>query len=83
MQDALGLPIAQQNAWTLTYEWAFYIWFALTFSMLRIGGRMLAAPMILLGRRLPPALADHGVLLHRDALSTPRVGASPFRDVSV
>jgi len=33
----------------LTYEWAFYIWFALTFSMLRIGGRVLAAPMILLG----------------------------------
>jgi peptidoglycan/LPS O-acetylase OafA/YrhL len=49
VQDALGLPIAQQNAWTLTYEWAFYIWFALTFSMLRIGGRLLAAPMILLG----------------------------------
>ncbi|MGY4472324.1 peptidoglycan/LPS O-acetylase OafA/YrhL [Bradyrhizobium sp. LB9.1b] len=49
VQDALGLPIAQQNAWTLTYEWAFYIWFALTFSMLRIGGRVLAAPLILLG----------------------------------
>ena len=49
VQDALGLPIAQQNAWTLTYEWAFYIWFAATFSMLRMGGRMLAAPLILLG----------------------------------
>ena len=49
VQDALGLPIAQQNAWTLTYEWAFYIWFALTFSVWRIGGRMLAAPLILLG----------------------------------
>ncbi|WP_375305422.1 acyltransferase [Bradyrhizobium sp. A11] len=49
VQDALGLPIAQQNAWTLTYEWAFYIWFALTFSMWRSGGRLLTAPLILLG----------------------------------
>lgn len=49
VQDALGLPIAQQNAWTLTYEWAFYIWFALTFSMLRAGGKLLAAPLALLG----------------------------------
>jgi peptidoglycan/LPS O-acetylase OafA/YrhL len=49
VQDALGLPIAQQNAWTLTYEWAFYIWFAVTFSMLRVGGKILAAPLILLG----------------------------------
>ena len=49
LQDALGLPIAQQNAWTLTYEWAFYIWFALTFSALRIGGRLLAAPLVMLG----------------------------------
>ena len=29
--EVLGLPIGQQNAWTLTYEWAFYIWFAATF----------------------------------------------------
>lgn len=29
--EALGLPIGQQNAWTLSYEWAFYIWFAATF----------------------------------------------------
>lgn len=49
LQDAVGLPIAQQNAWTLTYEWAFYIWFALTFSALRVGGRVLAAPLMLLG----------------------------------
>ncbi|MEY9895845.1 acyltransferase family protein [Bradyrhizobium sp. USDA 329] len=28
---------------------AFYIWFALTFSMWRTGGRLLAAPLILLG----------------------------------
>lgn len=31
LPDVLGLPIGQQNAWTLTYEWAFYIWFAATF----------------------------------------------------
>ncbi|MDN3274172.1 acyltransferase [Frankia sp. RB7] len=49
VQDLLGLPIAQQNAWTLSYEWAFYIWFALTFSALRIGGRVVAAPLVLLG----------------------------------
>ncbi|KJC49497.1 exopolysaccharide biosynthesis protein [Bradyrhizobium sp. LTSP885] len=49
VQDALGLPIAQQNAWTLTYEWAFYIWFALSFAALQVGGRLLAAPLVLLG----------------------------------
>ncbi|MFB9268767.1 acyltransferase family protein [Bradyrhizobium erythrophlei] len=49
LQDAIGLPIAQQNAWTLTYEWAFYIWFALVFAALRISGRLAAAPLILLG----------------------------------
>lgn len=49
LQDALGLPIAQQNAWTLSYEWAFYIWFALTFAAIRLGGRAMAGPLILLG----------------------------------
>jgi peptidoglycan/LPS O-acetylase OafA/YrhL len=50
LQDVLGLPIAQQNAWTLTYEWAFYIWFALIFAaMTRLGNWMLAAPLIVLG----------------------------------
>jgi peptidoglycan/LPS O-acetylase OafA/YrhL len=50
VQDALGLPIAQQNAWTLTYEWAFYIWFALTFAVVkRFGSWMLATPLIILG----------------------------------
>lgn len=49
LQDAIGLPIAQQNAWTLTYEWAFYIWFALAFVALRRGGWLLAAPLIALG----------------------------------
>jgi peptidoglycan/LPS O-acetylase OafA/YrhL len=28
LPDLLHLPIGQQNAWTLSYEWAFYIWFA-------------------------------------------------------
>jgi peptidoglycan/LPS O-acetylase OafA/YrhL len=28
LPDILHLPIAQQNAWTLTYEWLFYFWFA-------------------------------------------------------
>lgn len=50
LQDAFGLPIAQQNAWTLTYEWAFYIWFALTFAAaLRLGSWMLAVPLLVLG----------------------------------
>jgi len=49
LQDAVGLPIAQQNAWTLTYEWAFYIWFALAYAALQTGGRLLAAPLVLLG----------------------------------
>lgn len=49
LQDALGLPIAQQNAWTLTYEWAFYIWFALTFCAIRNWGRVAAVPLVLLG----------------------------------
>jgi peptidoglycan/LPS O-acetylase OafA/YrhL len=31
LPDALRLPIGQQNAWTLSYEWAFYIWFAAIF----------------------------------------------------
>jgi len=50
LQDALGLPIAQQNAWTLTYEWAFYIWFAVTFLALkRWESRGLAGALILIG----------------------------------
>src|SRR5947209_5980741 len=47
LQDALGFPIAQQNAWTLTYEWAFYVWFALTFAAIRLGGRLMGAPLVL------------------------------------
>lgn len=50
VQDAIGLPIAQQNAWTLTYEWAFYILFALCFGAVAgLKSWLLAAPLILLG----------------------------------
>lgn len=50
LPDALGLPIGQQNAWTLSYEWAFYILFAVIFVMLvRRRNWLLAAPFILLG----------------------------------
>jgi peptidoglycan/LPS O-acetylase OafA/YrhL len=31
LPDILNLPFGQQNAWTLTYEWAFYIWFAVAY----------------------------------------------------
>src|SRR5258708_21125143 len=49
LQDVLGLPIAQQNAWTLTYEWAFYIWFALIFgAVARLRNWIVAAPLIAL-----------------------------------
>src|SRR5258708_12973208 len=34
LQDALGLPLAQQNPWTLTYQCAFYISFPLIFLAL-------------------------------------------------
>lgn len=37
LPDALGLPLGQQNAWTLSYEWAFYIWFAAIFVSRRRG----------------------------------------------
>lgn len=50
LPDALGLPIGQQNAWTLSYEWAFYILFALVFvTVVRRKNWLLAAPFILLG----------------------------------
>jgi len=48
--EALGLPIAQQNAWTLTYEWAFYIWFGVTFvAVVQLRNWFLAVPLIALG----------------------------------
>lgn len=48
--EALGLPIAQQNAWTLSYEWAFYIWFGVTFvAVVQLRNWFLAVPLIGLG----------------------------------
>jgi peptidoglycan/LPS O-acetylase OafA/YrhL len=47
LPDALGLPIGQQNAWTLSYEWAFYILFALAF-MAAARNWVLAAPFVAL-----------------------------------
>jgi peptidoglycan/LPS O-acetylase OafA/YrhL len=31
LTDIVNLPTGQQNAWTLTYEWLFYFWFAAIF----------------------------------------------------
>lgn len=36
LPDIIRLPAAQQNAWTLTYEWLFYFWFAATFYFVAI-----------------------------------------------
>jgi peptidoglycan/LPS O-acetylase OafA/YrhL len=36
LPDILRLPAAQQNAWTLTYEWLFYFWFAAMFYCVAI-----------------------------------------------
>lgn len=30
----LGLPLAQQNSWTLSYEWGFYIFFSIAWALL-------------------------------------------------
>jgi len=69
LQDVLGLPIAQQNAWTLTYEWAFYIWFALAFVAQRRGGWLLAVPLIALGLvcllRWPMTISNAGCAISR------------------
>jgi len=47
--ELLGLPYAQQNAWTLTYEWAFYVWFAVTFgAVARLRSSALVVPLIAL-----------------------------------
>ena len=46
--DLFGDPIGQQNAWTLTYEWAFYIWFAALFASLRRGLWPVALGLVLL-----------------------------------
>jgi peptidoglycan/LPS O-acetylase OafA/YrhL len=47
--EVLGLPIGQQNAWTLTYEWAFYIWFAATFMAAAKQRSWLVLLLILIG----------------------------------
>ena len=36
LPDILRVPTAQQNAWTLTYEWLFYFWFAATFYFVAV-----------------------------------------------
>lgn len=49
LPGALGLPLSQQNAWTLTYEWAFYILFAGIFvALVRQRSWVLAVPLIAL-----------------------------------
>ena len=47
----LGLPLAQQNAWTLTWEWLFYIAFGLAWLVVRRHPRLarLAALPVILG----------------------------------
>ena len=49
LPEVLGLPFSQQNAWTLTYEWAFYILFAAIFvALIRQRSWVLALPLIAL-----------------------------------
>lgn len=45
--DLFGLPAGQQNAWTLTYEWAFYIWFAATFVVVAQQRKWILAALLL------------------------------------
>jgi peptidoglycan/LPS O-acetylase OafA/YrhL len=84
VQDALGLPIAQQNAWTLTYEWAFYIWFALSFgAAVRLKNWWLAAPLIVLGLYsliVWPIAAFFGIgmLLSATNIRVPLMGVAGF-----
>lgn len=46
--ELFGDPVAQQNAWTLTYEWAFYIWFAAVFALVARGWWIAAVPLVLM-----------------------------------
>ncbi|MDI3566436.1 acyltransferase [Bradyrhizobium sp. Arg816] len=46
LPDILRLPAAQQNAWTLTYEWLFYFWFAATFYFVTIRRVWVAAGLL-------------------------------------
>ncbi|WP_062018153.1 hypothetical protein [Aureimonas sp. AU4] len=33
MLEIVGETLAQQNAWTLTYEWVSYLWFVVIFTL--------------------------------------------------
>ncbi|MET4838201.1 peptidoglycan/LPS O-acetylase OafA/YrhL [Bradyrhizobium japonicum] len=95
LPDALGLPIGQQNAWTLSYEWAFYILFAVIFVMLvQRRNWLLAAPFILLGLagiafRPIAAFFLVGAVVQPDRFADPRrrlariAGGRPLRDRDV
>jgi peptidoglycan/LPS O-acetylase OafA/YrhL len=52
LTDILNLPTGQQNAWTLTYEWLFYFWFAAVFYFYTKRN----------DRTLPCALAMFGII---------------------
>jgi peptidoglycan/LPS O-acetylase OafA/YrhL len=44
----LDVPLAQQNAWSLTYEWLFYLWVAAAFCALKgRAHRLLLVPLAL------------------------------------
>jgi peptidoglycan/LPS O-acetylase OafA/YrhL len=49
LTDILRLPTAQQNAWTLTYEWLFYFWFAATFYFISIRRVWALAGLLVVG----------------------------------
>ncbi|WP_027567881.1 acyltransferase [Bradyrhizobium sp. URHA0013] len=49
LPDILQLPTAQQNAWTLTYEWLFYFWFAATFYFISIRRVWAVSALLVLG----------------------------------
>lgn len=46
--ELFGQPIGQQNAWTLTYEWVFYFWFAALFVALKRPSFAVSATLIAL-----------------------------------
>lgn len=47
--ELFGHPIGQQNAWTLAYEWAFYIWFAALFVALKRPSLVASLILVALG----------------------------------
>lgn len=79
LPDLLGLPLGQQNAWTLSYEWAFYIWFAAFFVSRRSGHRpsaWLLAGLAVAAVLYRPNAAFFGVgmLLSRVSIRLPLAG---------